>query len=50
MVHLANSEPVADFVLKYLNRLSDLLFILGRALNVAGGRGDVLWARQRGGS
>ena len=47
VVHLANSEPVADFVLKYLNRLSDLLFVLGRALNVAGGRGDVLWAHSK---
>ena len=29
----------------YLNRLSDLLFILGRVLNRAGGRGDVLWQK-----
>ena len=43
VVHLSNSEDVSDFVRKYLNRLSDLLFILGRALNQAGGRGDVLW-------
>ena len=46
VVRLSNSEPVSDFALKYLNRLSDLLFVLGRALNVAGGRGDVLWNRQ----
>ena len=45
VVHLSNNEPVSDFALKYLNRLSDLLFVLGRALNVAGGRGDVLWNR-----
>jgi cob(I)alamin adenosyltransferase len=43
IVHLANSEDVADFARKYVNRLSDLLFVLGRALNHAGGRGDVLW-------
>jgi len=43
-VHLANSESVSDFARRYLNRLSDLLFVLGRALNKAGGRGDVLWA------
>lgn len=43
VVHLSNNESVSDFALKYLNRLSDLLFVLGRALNVAGGRGDVLW-------
>ena len=27
----------------YLNRLSDLLFVLGRVLNRAGGGSDVLW-------
>ena len=44
VVHLASSEEVSDFARKYLNRLSDLLFVLGRSLNKAGGRGDVLWA------
>ncbi len=48
IVHLANEEPVSDFARKYMNRLSDLLFVLGRYLNKAGGRGDVLWAHQRG--
>lgn len=43
MVHLANNENVSDFARKYLNRLSDLMFVLGRALNKAGGRSDVLW-------
>ncbi|MEI7612300.1 MAG: cob(I)yrinic acid a,c-diamide adenosyltransferase [Betaproteobacteria bacterium] len=47
MVHLANSEQVSDFARKYVNRLSDLLFILGRALNQAGGRGDVAWVQGR---
>jgi cob(I)alamin adenosyltransferase len=32
---------------QYLNRLSDLLFVLGRALNRAAKRGDVLWKHQR---
>lgn len=31
----------------YLNRLSDLLFVLGRVLNRAGGRNDVLWQQRR---
>jgi len=44
LVHLANSEPVSDFAKKYLNRLSDLMFVLGRYLNKVGGRCDVLWA------
>ena len=43
IVHLANSENVSDFVRKYLNRLSDLIFVLGRSLNKSGGCGDVLW-------
>lgn len=47
LVHLANSEEVSDFARKYLNRLSDLLFVLGRALNVAGGKGDVLWVQAK---
>lgn len=31
--------------LRYLNRLSDLCFVLARALNRADGHGDVLWTR-----
>lgn len=45
LVHLANSEAVSDFARKYVNRLSDLLFILGRALNQSAGRGDVAWVQ-----
>jgi cob(I)alamin adenosyltransferase len=45
VVHLGADEAVSDFARKYLNRLSDLLFILGRALNQAEGCGDVLWAQ-----
>ena len=33
--------------LAYMNRLSDLLFVLGRVLNRAGGRGDVLWQKRK---
>jgi cob(I)alamin adenosyltransferase len=39
---LAAAEPVNPAALAYLNRLSDYLFVLARALN-AGGEGDVLW-------
>jgi cob(I)alamin adenosyltransferase len=41
-VALAESEPVNPAALAYLNRLSDLLFILARLAN-DGGRADVLW-------
>jgi cob(I)alamin adenosyltransferase len=42
VVHLARAEPVNPLVLVYLNRLSDLLFVLARRLNQDSG-GDVLW-------
>jgi cob(I)alamin adenosyltransferase len=42
VVRLGRSEPVNPAVLKYLNRLSDLLFVLARAAN-EDGAGDVLW-------
>ena len=39
---LAQAEPVNPQALGYLNRLSDYLFVLARAIN-AGGDGDVQW-------
>jgi len=39
---LAAQEPVNPAALAYLNRLSDYLFVLARALNNSGS-GDVLW-------
>jgi cob(I)alamin adenosyltransferase len=41
-VALAAAEPVSPEAIKYLNRLSDHLFVLARSLN-GGGRSDVLW-------
>ena len=41
-VALAAEEAVAGPVLRYLNRLSDHLFVLGRHLNMGGGA-EVLW-------
>ena len=32
-VHLSHNEPVADIAIKYLNRLSDYLFVLARKLS-----------------
>jgi cob(I)alamin adenosyltransferase len=45
LVALALEEAVNDGPRQYLNRLSDLLFVLGRVLNRSGGRGDVLWQK-----
>jgi cob(I)alamin adenosyltransferase len=44
---LARAEPVGPEVLKYLNRLSDLLFVLARVLARNESGGDVLWQRTR---
>lgn len=42
VVHLAGTEPLNPAIIRYLNRLSDLLFVLGRMLNDRGAA-DVLW-------
>ncbi len=42
MTALAESEPLNPESLRYVNRLSDLLFVLARHAN-ARGAGDVLW-------
>ena len=42
VVTLARDEPVNPEVVVYLNRLSDLLFVLARVYNKPAG-GDVLW-------
>ena len=39
----AATHAVDPLVLRYLNRLSDLLFILARAANAAAGREEPLW-------
>jgi cob(I)alamin adenosyltransferase len=38
---------VSDPARKYLNRLSDLLFVLARVLNREAKLGDVLWRKDR---
>lgn len=43
VVELANHEAVNAPPRQYLNRLSDLLFVLARVLNRAAGGADVLW-------
>ena len=42
MTEIAYQEPVTPAALRYVNRLSDLLFVLARYLNDSG-RADVLW-------
>jgi cob(I)alamin adenosyltransferase len=45
---LGRSEPVSPEVLKYLNRLSDLLFVLARVLARHEQGTEVLWRHDRG--
>lgn len=44
---LAGSESVRPEVLRYLNRLSDLLFVMARVLSRAESGQEVLWNRER---
>jgi cob(I)alamin adenosyltransferase len=48
VVTLLRDEPGNPNTLVYLNRLSDLLFVMARAAN-DGGKGDVLWEPGKGG-
>ena len=47
LVALGRREAVGDTARRYLNRLSDLLFVAGRSLNRAAGGGDVQWKHKR---
>ena len=46
-VALSRQETVRAEAVRYLNRLSDLLFVLARVLSRAGGHGEVLWNHDR---
>ena len=47
VVALSRSETVRAEAMHYLNRLSDLLFVLARVLARASGHGEVLWQHER---
>jgi len=47
LVGLAKSEPVSAEARKYLNRLSDYLFVAARYINRSAGQPDVLWRHDR---
>ena len=47
VVELGESEPLKDTPRQYLNRLSDLLFVLSRVLNRMNGGDDVYWKSER---
>jgi cob(I)alamin adenosyltransferase len=43
VVRLGEIETTNTATARYLNRLSDLLFVIARVLNMRAGRTDVLW-------
>lgn len=47
VVALARVEPVRPEAQRYLNRLSDLLFVMARVLARRSGHGEVLWQHER---
>jgi cob(I)alamin adenosyltransferase len=47
VVTLGHAETVRPLCRQYLNRLSDLLFVLARVLNRHAGGSDVLWEKGR---
>ena len=44
---LADDEEVNEHTLKYLNRLSDLLFVIARVLNRRSGCAEPLWGQRQ---
>lgn len=47
LVTLSSQETVRPQAIHYLNRLSDLLFVLARVLARSSGHGEVLWNHSR---
>lgn len=47
LLTLHRQHPTSPATLPYINRLSDLLFVIARHLNQATGQSDVLWQRHR---
>jgi len=47
IVTLGKVETINDFPRQYVNRLSDLMFVLARVLNRFAGGSDVLWHHDR---
>jgi cob(I)alamin adenosyltransferase len=47
LVALGNEEAIKEAPRQYLNRLSDLMFVLARVLNRMNGGDDVYWKSER---
>jgi cob(I)alamin adenosyltransferase len=47
VVAISDATPVSQSTLRYINRLSDLLFVLARVLARANGGQEIMWDRSR---
>jgi cob(I)alamin adenosyltransferase len=47
VVQLSAEEPVSGELIRYLNRLGDLLFVLARCVNRQAGQADVPWLPEK---
>lgn len=47
IVELAQGSAIREIVLEFVNRTSDLLFVLARAANAAASKADVPWSKSR---
>jgi cob(I)alamin adenosyltransferase len=47
IVSVGKAEEINEAPRQYMNRLSDLLFVLSRVLNRFGGGSDILWEKER---
>jgi cob(I)alamin adenosyltransferase len=45
ILRLSRSEPLSEWPLKYVNRLSDLFFVLSRWIGKHAGEAEYLWQR-----
>lgn len=45
IITLAENAQVQPAILKFVNRLSDYLFILSRAINVLNGQNEIFWTK-----
>jgi cob(I)alamin adenosyltransferase len=43
VVTLSRAQQINPVIIHYLNRLSDLLFVLARAVNKEAGQPDIVW-------
>ena len=45
ILELAQHAPVDDYVLQYVNRLSDYLFVLVKIINFNAGQSEIIWQK-----